>query len=90
MPGPTSVFAFVVATLMGSLFHVIFGGNARRLAAFLLASWLGFVVGQLAGKSLNIEIYPVGDLHLVPAGMGALFTLFAVLIFTSDRNRPSR
>ncbi|NOG49440.1 MAG: hypothetical protein HND48_08340 [Chloroflexi bacterium] len=38
MPGPGLVFAFALATLYGALFHFIFGGDARRLAVFLLAS----------------------------------------------------
>ena len=89
MPGPVFVFAFVVATLMGSIFHFIFGGNARRLAIFLLAAWIGFALGHAAGNSFEISLFPIGELRIIPASAGALFTLFAVLIFTSDR-RSSR
>ena len=90
MTGPTFVFAFVVATLMGALFHFIVGGKARRLALFLLAGWIGFALGHVAGQTLNIAVYPVGGLHPVSAGIGALFTLIAALIFTSNRRRTSR
>jgi uncharacterized membrane protein YeaQ/YmgE (transglycosylase-associated protein family) len=89
MPSPVFVFAFVVATLMGAIFHFIFGGDARRMALFLLAGWLGFALGQAAGSSFDIAIYPIGELRIIPAIIGALFTLISVLIFTSER-RQSR
>ncbi len=85
MPGPVFVFAFVVATLMGSIFHFIFGGDARRLALFLLAAWIGFALGHAAGQSFEISIFAIGELRFVSALIGALFTLFSVLIFTSNR-----
>lgn len=89
MPSPVFVFAFVVATLIGSVFHFIFGGDARRMALFLLAGWIGFALGQAAGNSFDIIIYSIGELRIVPAIIGALFALISVLIFTSER-RPTR
>lgn len=89
MPSPIFVFAFVVATLIGAVFHFVFGGDARRMALFLLAGWIGFALGHAAGRSFDIAIYPIGELRIIPAIIGALFTLFAVLIFTSER-RQSR
>lgn len=90
MLGPMVVFSFVVATLMGALFHFIMGGNARRLALFLMAGWVGFALGHMAGKSLGIAFFPIGELRIVPAIIGALFMLFVALIFTSERRRSSR
>ncbi|MGJ3240508.1 MAG: hypothetical protein ACFE0Q_17500 [Anaerolineae bacterium] len=85
MPGPVFVFAFVVATLIGACFHLIFGGNARRLALFLLAAWVGFALGHAAGVSFAVALFPIGELRIVAAVAGALFTLFSVLIFTAGR-----
>lgn len=90
MLGPTTVFAFVVATLIGALFHLIVGGNARRLALFLMAGWAGFLLGHMGGKSLGFEGFAVGELHFIPAVIGSLFMLVATLIFTSERRRSSR
>jgi hypothetical protein len=90
MLGPTTVFAFVIATLIGALFHLIVGGNARRLALFLMAGWAGFLLGHMGGKSLGIERFTVGELNIIPAVMGSLFMLAAALIFTSERRRSSR
>lgn len=87
MPGPVFVFAFVIATLIGASFHFIFGGDARRLALFLLAAWIGFALGHAAGNSFEITLMPIGELRIIPAIIGALFTLFSVLIFTAERRQ---
>jgi hypothetical protein len=76
MPAPTFVFGFIVATLLGASFHLIFGGDARRLALFLLSGWAGFSLGHLAGGVLNMGIMNVGALHFLPA---MFFALGAVL-----------
>ncbi len=90
MPGPLFVFAFVVATLIGAGFHLVFGGNARRLALFLLSAWVGFALGQIAGQTFAIEFFLVGDLYIVTAVAGAILALIAALIFTSDRRQARR
>jgi uncharacterized membrane protein YjjP (DUF1212 family) len=89
MPSPIFVFAFVVATLIGAAFHFVFGGDARRMALFLLLGWLGFALGHAVGRSFDIDIFTIGELRIIPAMIGALFALVATLIFTSDR-RQSR
>jgi hypothetical protein len=87
MLGPVFVFAFTIATLIGASFHLIFGGDARRLALFLLAAWVGFALGHTAGQSFGFDLFSIGELRILPAVLGALFTLSMVLIFTSQRNQ---
>jgi uncharacterized membrane protein YjjP (DUF1212 family) len=93
MPEPNTVFAFVTATLIGALFHLIFGGRGRRLLLFIVMSWLGFGMGDAAGRSLGIALFKVGDLHFAFAISGCVFVLLLVHIFTSGRatrRRPNR
>lgn len=90
MPGPLFVFAFVVATAIGAGFHLIFGGNARRLALFLLAGWAGFALGQIAGQTFSVTVFVIGDLYIVTSVVGSLSMLIAALIFTSDRRSARR
>lgn len=90
MPGPTATFGFILATLLGAAFHVIMGGDVRRLAAFLLASWSGFVIGHLAGVALEFSILNVGALRILPAVFGAVMLLIFTQALTSPRiNRRS-
>lgn len=87
MPGPGLVFAFVMATLYGALFHLILGGDARRLALFLLAGWLGFAIGHISGLIFGIELFSLGGLRIFPATVGALMSLFAVRALTTGQRR---
>lgn len=84
---PSFVFAFIVATLLGAAFHLVFGGDARRLALFLLAGWIGFAVGQVLGTAFEVNALNMGTLHLFSAMLGALCALFIVLLLTSRRLR---
>jgi uncharacterized membrane protein YeaQ/YmgE (transglycosylase-associated protein family) len=87
VPAPTLTFAFILATVLGALFHLIMGGDARRLALFLLAGWIGFGLGHLIGTALGINLFNVGTLRLVSATLGAIIALVAAAFFTSSRKR---
>lgn len=88
MPGPTVTLAFILATLFGAAFHLIFGGDARRLALFLLSGWLGFGLGHVLGVVFAINILNIGTLRLVSAALGAIVALAVAYVLTS--NRPGR
>ncbi len=87
MFGPTTVFGFILATLFGAGFHLLVGGDARRLALFLLAGWVGFGLGQLVGVMFSINLFNVGTLHIATAALGAIMALVASHLLTSDKNR---
>ena len=75
-----------MATLYGAAFHVLVGGDARRLAFFLIAGWLGFALGQIFGTAFGVDIFDIGALHTASATFGALLALFAARIFTGRRS----
>ncbi|GIL08846.1 MAG: hypothetical protein BroJett033_3570 [Chloroflexota bacterium] len=85
IPAPTPVLGFILATLCGALFHLIVGGDARRLALFLLAAWVGFGLGHLLGVFLGIDVMAIGSLRVVTAVMGAGVALLAVYVLTAKR-----
>ncbi len=78
VPSPSLVFSFILATFYGASAHVIVGGDARRLALLLVASWSGFAFGQVIGELLAITIMTIGPLHTASATLGA----WMALIFT--------
>lgn len=86
MPGPSITFAFMLSTLLGAIFHLIAGGDARRLALFLLAGWVGFGLGQFVGITLGISAFNIGGLRIVAAVLGAIIALFATHFLTRNRN----
>jgi hypothetical protein len=92
LPGPTLTFGFRLATLVGAAFHLIVGGDARRLALFLLSGWIGFTLGHLLGVALAIDSMSIGPLHVISAMLGALVALIVAQILTANQSgkRPSR
>ena len=87
---PTVVFGFIVATLFGASFHLVLGGDVRHLALLLLAGWLGYLLGHLAGVALEINIMNVGALRMLTASLGALIALvFTHALASSNSDRQS-
>ena len=69
------VLGLLLATAYGAAFHFIFGGPARRIVLYILASWFGFIGGHLAGFWLDISLFQLGAVHLFSASVGAWITL---------------
>ena len=88
MPNPIVIFAFVIATMIGLAFHVIMGGNARRMVLFIVTSWLGFLLGQYIGGYLGIALLKIGVVHLLPASLGAIGLLTFAHILTAEPTTP--
>jgi hypothetical protein len=87
MPAPALILGFILATFYGAVFHVIFGGELRRLALFLLASWLGFALGQFFGIIGGFKLLSIGQIHTFSATLGAWLALWATHFLT---NTPKR
>lgn len=78
MTFPALTLAFILATLYGALFHLFAGGDARRLAIYLITAWLAFGVGQVFGSLLNVTLFSVGVLHLFAASVTCWVALVGV------------
>jgi hypothetical protein len=69
---PTLIFAFLLASLLGALYHLIRGGGPGRLFLDLFLSWAGFALGYFLGMRLGWSLYPLGGLDLgltIPAAL---------------------
>lgn len=82
VPSPPVVLGFILATLYSALFHFISGGNARRLALYLLAGWLGFAVGQIFGTIFGVEMFRIGQINTFAATLGAWLALMLTRFLT--------
>jgi len=89
IPSPSVTFGVILATLYGAAFHLILGGDARRLALFLLSSWLGFTLGHIFGVIFAVDVLSIGPLHTLSATLGALLALFAARFLTVNRPEQS-
>jgi len=92
LPNPTLTFGFIIATLYGATFHLIFGGGARRLIFFIGAGWIGFAVGHISGVWFTLSIFNIGALHFFSATLGAIIalTITHTLIAEPSNTRSSR
>ena len=85
VPSPSLVLSFILASIFGAAFHILAGGDARRLAFFLIAGWLGFALGQAFGIAFGVNVFDIGVLHTFTATFGSLLALFAARILTGRR-----
>jgi hypothetical protein len=74
------VLGFLLATAYGAAFHLIIGGPPRRLVLYVLAAWIGFILGHFVGDFLGIEVLKLGVVHLLSASLGAWIALFSSFI----------
>jgi len=72
---PSLIFAFLIASLLGFLYHLIRGGGLGRILLFLIFGWLGFAVGHLVGIWQGWVLIPVGELNLGMSILGSLIFL---------------
>ncbi len=84
MPNPVFAFACIIATMYGLGFHIIMGGDARRLVLFVVTSWIGFLLGQYIGGSLQIDLLRIGVVHMLPATIATFALLIFAHILTSE------
>ena len=82
MPNPQVLFVVTLATLVGTAFHLIFGGNLQRLILYIVSSWLGFLSGNIIANSSQNTLALLGDLHVLHALGGAIvFVLVTHVVF---------
>jgi len=72
---PSFVFALMIASLYGALYHLIRGGGLGRLLLFLIFGWVGFAVGHLVGIWQGWVLIPVGELNWGLSTLGSLIFL---------------
>ncbi len=85
MFSPIVTLGFILATLFGAAFHLLVGGDTRRLALFLLSSWIGFGLGHILGVLLEINLFNIGSLRMAAASIGAALALIIAHLLSANR-----
>ncbi|MDD2523023.1 MAG: hypothetical protein PHW11_09445 [Anaerolineaceae bacterium] len=70
------LFGFILATLLGALFHLWRDGGILRLVLYLVLSWVGFLIGHLASGTLGFTFMSVGPVNLAGGIIGSVTFLF--------------
>lgn len=91
---PAIILGIVVASLVGSIFHLWRGGGLGRLITYLGLSQLGFWLGHWAATRLGWEFWSVGPLRLGTAILGCLIVLgigyWLSLVQNPNTDKPAR
>ena len=69
---PVFIFGSLIAGLIGSLIHLIFGGKPFRLLLSMLFSWIGFWVGNNLGFRYDIKFIKYGPIYFGTAVLVSL------------------
>ena len=76
LSSPALVLSIIVAGAYGALFHVWKGKTAKDLLVYLAAGLVGFGLGQLAGDTLRLGIFMIGQIHVIEASLMCWLILF--------------
>jgi|OpeIllAssembly_1097287.scaffolds.fasta_scaffold537569_2 hypothetical protein len=72
---PSILFALIIASFYGVLYHLIRNGGFWRLIFCLGLSVIGFAAGHLAGYLFGWLLIPLGSLNLGLSSIGSLIFL---------------
>lgn len=72
---PTLLFALLIATFYGALYHLIRNGGFWRLLLYFCLSIFGFTAGHLIGLWREWTWIPLGALNLGPSSAGSIVLL---------------
>jgi len=86
---PVFIFGSLIAGLVGSLIHLVFGGKPFRLLLSILFSWIGFWVGNNLGFKYELLFLNYGPINF---GSAALVSLILGLIgywISGENQKPT-
>ena len=72
---PSLVLSVIIASAYAAFFNLWQGGSTRDLLIYLLAGWLGFAIGELAGDFVGMDILMIGGIHVLEGTIGSLVLL---------------
>lgn len=73
---PSIALAFVIASLIGLAFYLLFGRGWVRLVVYWLVAVAGFFIGQIITTLTSFSLFPIGSVNLVEATITCLIALF--------------
>lgn len=82
MVPPSLVLSFVVSSLYGFVFYLIFGQGWARLALYWLTGIIGFAAGELLARGVGIALFNIGDVNLVE---GTLVSWLSLIVMRAWR-----
>jgi uncharacterized membrane protein YeaQ/YmgE (transglycosylase-associated protein family) len=83
---PSLLLGLLLSIGYAALFHLWTGRTLRDLSLYLLASLVGFGLGQWAGQSAGLSLFRIGQLYILETAVGAFLLLFIVRTLHPERS----
>lgn len=84
---PAIALSFVIASLIGLAFFLLFGRGWLRLGVYWLIGLVGFFIGHAAAVFFNFNLMAIGSVNVVVATITCLIAL--LLTRALWKNAPS-
>jgi len=75
---PAFLFGSLISIFIGSIFHLIVGGNFRKLVLFLFFAWFGFWLGYYLSNHIAFSIWQLGLFDMGFCVLGSVLTLLFI------------
>jgi hypothetical protein len=75
---PPLVLSLIIAGAYAAFFNLWQKGSTKDLLLYLVACWLGFGIGELAGDFLGLDVLMIGQIHILEGTVGAWLLLLLV------------
>lgn len=72
---PSLILSLIIASAYAALFNLWQGGSGKNLLIYLLASWLGFAIGEWAADFSGLDMLMIGEIHVIEGTIGAWLLL---------------
>ncbi len=85
------LFGFILATLLGALFHLWRNGGGVCLLLYLVFSWIGFFIGQTIANYFGFNFFSVGPVNIIGGIVGSIaFLLLGNWIVKIEPNQKAK
>jgi hypothetical protein len=78
------ILGFVIATILGALFHILRAGSIRRMGLNILTANISFFLGHLFSELVKWQSLRLGSLNLFPAALAAILGLILTTALTGQ------
>jgi hypothetical protein len=86
---PTVYIGFLIASLIGLVFHALRGGTLGRLLLYLVTAWVAFFLGHGLAALMGWDAGRLGGLNLLPAVVATVIGLLAASLLAGPRDRKA-
>ncbi len=74
---PALLFSFLLASVYGLAFYILFGRGWLMLGLYWAVAVAGFFVGQLVSRLIGLILIPIGSVNVIEATFLSIIALLA-------------